>query len=149
VLVNLTGTKDVSMSVKMIKDGTYVDRVSGEQFVVENRVLKGKIASEDGIAVIYSTDTVQYARVSIQGGTFTGDSATVTITLENAVKGTYQLDNGEKISFTGSAEVLIGEGIDYGKSTLDECAVFEGGSRTDTIPILFSVFHLKGFFLQK
>ena len=30
--------------------------------------------------------------------------------------------------------------IDYGKSTLDECAVFEGGSRTDTIPILFSVF---------
>lgn len=30
--------------------------------------------------------------------------------------------------------------IDYGKSTLDECAVYEGGSRTDTIPILFSVF---------
>ena len=30
--------------------------------------------------------------------------------------------------------------IDYGKSTLDECAVYEGGSRKDSIPILFSVF---------
>jgi len=30
--------------------------------------------------------------------------------------------------------------IDYGRSTLDESAVFEGGSKTDMIPILFSIF---------
>ena len=130
VLVNLNGAADVSMSVKMIKDGTYTDRVSGEQFVVENRVLKGKITSEDGIAVIYNTDTVPYAKVSIQGGTFTGNSETVTITLKNAVKGTYQLDNKEKISFTGSVDVLIGEGIEYGKSTMLTITATDNNNKT-------------------
>lgn len=130
VLVNLDGAADVSMPVKMIKDGTYTDRVSGERFVVENRVLKGKITSEDGIAVIYNTDTVPYAKVSIQGGTFTGDSETVTITLENAVSGTYQLDNEEKISFTGSVDVMVGEGIEYGKSTMLTITATDNNNKT-------------------
>lgn len=118
VIVNLNGAGDVSIPVKMIKDGTYTDRVSGEEFVVSNGVIKGKIAGDDGIAVVYNTDTVPYADVSIQGGTFTAESATVTITLENAVSGTYQLDDAGKVSFTGSADVVIGEGVEYGDSTM-------------------------------
>lgn len=118
VIVNLNGAGDVSIPVKLIKDGTYTDRVSGNEFVVSNGVIKGKVASEDGIAVVYNTDTVPYADVSIQGGTFTEESAVVTITLENAVSGTYQLDGGEKVSFTGSTDVVIGEGVEYGDSTM-------------------------------
>ena len=118
VIVNLNGTGDISIPAKMIKDGTYVDRVSGNEFVVSGGLIKGKIANEDGIAVVYNTNSVPYAKVSIQGGTFTEDSATVTITLENAVKGTYKLDDGKEVEFTDSVDVVIGQGIEYGKSTM-------------------------------
>ena len=67
---------------------------------------------------MYSTDTVPYANVSIQGGTFTEDSASITIMLENAVLGIYQIDGGEEVSFTGSADVVIGEDVEYGDSTM-------------------------------
>ena len=117
VIVNLNGAGDVSVPVKMIKDGTYTDRVSGNQFTVAGGNIKGNIASEDGIAVIYNTETVPYAEVSIPGGTLTEDSITVTITLKNAVSGVYQLDGGEKISFTDTEDVVIGAGIDFGSYT--------------------------------
>ena len=117
VIVNLNGAGNVSVQVKMLDDGTYIDRVTGNEFTVSNGTLNGNIASEDGIAVIYNTDTVPYANVSIQGGTFTDESKTVTITLENAVSGSYQLDDGEPVSFTGSTEVVIGESVSYGSST--------------------------------
>lgn len=118
VMVNLSGAGAVSIPVKMIKDGRYVDRVSGNEFTVSGGIIKGNITSKDGIAVVYSTDTVPYANVSIQGGTFTEDSASITITLENAVSGIYQIDGGEEVSFTGSTDVVIGEDVEYGDSTM-------------------------------
>ena len=118
VMVNLSGAGAVSIPVKMIKDGRYVDRVSGNEFTVSGGIIKGNITSKDGIAVVYSTDTVPYANVSIQGGTFTEDSASITIMLENAVLGIYQIDGGEEVSFTGSADVVIGEDVEYGDSTM-------------------------------
>ena len=118
VIVNLKGAGSVSMSVKSMKDGTYTDRVTGNTFTVSGGTIKGKIDSKDGIAVIYNTNTVPYADVSIQGGTFTMDSAVVKINLENAVSGTYQIDNGKKVSFNKTADVTIGEGVEYGQSTI-------------------------------
>ena len=118
VIVNLKGTGNVSMSVRNMKDGTYTDRVTGNKFTVSGGTIKGKIDSKDGIAVIYNTSTVPYANVSIKGGTFAMDSAVVKINLENAVSGTYQIDNGKRIPFGQNAEVTIGEGVEYGSSTI-------------------------------
>ena len=42
--------------------------------------------------------------------TFTTETQTITLTLENAVSGTYSVDNGPVKTFTSSAEVVLGQG---------------------------------------
>lgn len=44
------------------------------------------------------------------GSTFTSETKTITLTLKNAVSGTYTVDNGPVRTFTGSADVVLGQG---------------------------------------
>ena len=117
VIVNLNGAGNVNIPVKSMKSGTYTDRVSGNTFTVSGGYIKGTITSEDGIAVVYNTETVPYADVSVQGGTLTEESVTVKISLNNATTGTYRIDNGKEVAFNNSTDVVIGSGIEFGQST--------------------------------
>lgn len=45
-----------------------------------------------------------------EGSTFDTESETITLTLKNAVSGTYSVDGGPEKAFTDSAEVVIGQG---------------------------------------
>ena len=126
VIVNLNGAGTISLPAKQMKAGTYIDRVTGNEFVVSGGMIKGNVASEDGIAVVYNTDTVPYAKVSKQGGTMTLEAEEITITLENATKGTYRVDGGKLCEFTGSVKVKVGEGIEYGQSTCLEITATDG-----------------------
>ena len=72
VIVRGEGPGSVSLSVGM-KDGTYVDQVSGEKFTVSGGVVKGTVKNADGIAVVYNpskdygtVNPVQYLRRSRQ-----------------------------------------------------------------------------------
>ena len=126
VIVNLKGAGTVSLPAKQMKNGTYIDRVTGNEFVVSGGMIKGTVASKDGIAVVYNTDTVPYANVSKQGGTMTEETVNVTIELENATKGTYQIDGGKVVSFTGKTTVTVGKNIQYGQSTCLKITASDG-----------------------
>ena len=57
------------------------------------------------------------ATLSPGGGSFTSDTQTITITLNNATSGWYQIGNGSKVAISGSsATFTIGSDMSYGDS---------------------------------
>ncbi|MGN0374234.1 MAG: alpha-amylase family glycosyl hydrolase, partial [Butyrivibrio sp.] len=114
VIVNLNGAGNVSLKVKHMADGEYTDRVSGNKFTVSGGNITGKVESSDGIAVVYNTDTVPAVNVSVPGGTVSTDTFTVTISLSNAVSGTYCIDDGQVYNFSEETSITLGENTEYG-----------------------------------
>ena len=117
VLVNLAGAGEIKVKAKKMADGVYTDRISGNTFTVADGYIQGKIESEDGIAVVYNAETVPYAQVSVPGGTMTTESVDVTITLKNAKKATYSVDDETPVEFTENTDLVLGEKIVDGEST--------------------------------
>lgn len=74
------------------------------------------------------------ATVTPNGGSFTSDAQTVTITLNNATSGWYQIGDGEKVAINGSsATFTIGSDMSYGESkTVTWGATGQGDSGTET-----------------
>ena len=74
------------------------------------------------------------ATVTPNGGSFTSDTQTVTITLNNATSGWYQTGDGEKVAINGSsATFTIGSDMSYGESkTVTWGATGQGDSGTET-----------------
>ena len=74
------------------------------------------------------------ATVTPNGGSFTSDTQTVTITLNNATSGWYQIGDGEKVAINGSsATFTIGSDMSYGESkTVTWGATGQGDSGTET-----------------
>ena len=56
------------------------------------------------------TDDIKITSSLANGSSFNTDSTTTTITLKNATKGSYSVDNGPVKEFTGSATVTLGTG---------------------------------------
>ena len=82
--------------------------------------------------VVETTDPS--ATVTPNGGSFTSDAQTVTITLNNATSGWYQIGDGEKVAINGSsATFTIGSDMSYGESkTVTWGATGQGDSGTET-----------------
>lgn len=74
------------------------------------------------------------ATVTPNGGSFTSDTQTVTITLNNATSGWYQIGDGEKVAINGSSTTFtIGSDMSYGESkTVTWSATGEGDNGTET-----------------
>lgn len=74
------------------------------------------------------------ATMTPNGGSFTSDTQTVTITLNNATSGWYQIGDGEKVAINGSsATFTIGSDMSYGESkTVTWGATGQGDSGTET-----------------
>ena len=83
-------------------------------------------------AVVETTEPS--ATVTPNGGSFTSDTQTVTITLNNATSGWYQIGDGEKVAINGSsATFTIGSDMSYGESkTVTWGATGQGDSGTET-----------------
>ena len=60
-----------------------------------------KVSTDDGIKITSSV---------ADGETFTTETKTITITTKNATSATYSVDDGPAKSFSGSADVVIGQG---------------------------------------
>ena len=88
VLSNLAGTTaSVSVSGTGLADGTdYVDTVTGNKFTVSGGTVSGQIGSS-GVAVVYKSTSTPRALASVESGSFTTDTMTVKLSLENAVSG--------------------------------------------------------------
>ncbi len=132
VIVNLGESSDISLATNAMKDGTYTDAVTGAQFTVANGTITGKVG-DTGIAVVYE-GAVATPRVifSSENTSFKTDTFKVTLTLENAESGTYQIDGGNTVSFTGTKDVVIGEGVDPGKEITVKATATQGTNTTET-----------------
>lgn len=132
VITNFSsGAASINYSTSMA-DGTYKDQVSGNTFTVSGGRLTGSVPAK-AVAVIYNkTETTPSVQLALNGQnvtadttTFTGkttgyytnnhnfttDTATLAFTLEDAVSGTYSIDGGAPVSFTGAETITIGNGI--------------------------------------
>lgn len=113
VIVNTTGEKNVDFETNLA-DGTYVDRVDGK---TEYTVKGGKLTCasklpENSVTVLYNegyTEAEPMANVGVAKGTEflnSGDSAELTLTLENAENGTYTIGNETK-SFKNGDKITL------------------------------------------
>ena len=115
VLVNCKGNNaDVDVAVYSIKDGNYVDQITGATFTVYKGRICGKIG-DTGIAVVYNPEREPKIYISQGSGIFTSDTLELTVTLSNAEVGTYQIGEGEIMSFLGEANITIGKYLYNGK----------------------------------
>ncbi|MDD6989247.1 alpha-amylase family glycosyl hydrolase [Ruminococcus sp.] len=131
VLANCTGTtKSVSISGTGIADGSYVDTITGNKFTVSGGVLTGSIGST-GVAVVYSGTTTPKNTCSVESGTFTGETMTVELGLENATSGTYCLDDSTPVTYTGKTTIRIGSDYKYGE-TINLTLTATDGTKTTT-----------------
>ena len=121
VLVNCGGSNasvNFSISKTGMADGTYKDQVTGGTFTVSGGNISGQIGNT-GVAVVYNADPIvltPVATISQEGGSFSGDTLSLTIGLQNATSGTYKIGNESAQSFTGSKTITIGSGMNFGDS---------------------------------
>ncbi len=119
VLSNVGGTAGSTAAVNIsgtgMANGTYVDTVTGNQFTVTSGTLKGTIGTS-GVAVVYQSTSTPKATASKESGSFEGETMTVKLGLENAVSGTYALEDSAPVSFTGTPTIRIGSDYSYGET---------------------------------
>ncbi len=131
VLVNLGDTSDISVNTFGMKDGEFIDAITGNKFTVTNGTISGTVGSS-GVAVVYEgAETTPRILFSEEGKSFKTDTLTVTLTLENASSGTYKVNGGEEKTFTDKTDVTIGEGVDVG-SVIEITVTATDGNKTTT-----------------
>ena len=94
--------------------GTYVDKVSGNEFTVTDSKISGTVGNS-GIAVIYNKAEGPSLTLNPNGGTF-DKSVEVMVTLDRATSAWYQVGNGEKRNITGTDIIYLGEDMADGES---------------------------------
>ena len=116
VLSNINGfAASASVSGTGLADGSYVDTITGNAFTVSGGTLSGQIGST-GVAVVYKSTATPKANASVEPGSFTTDTINVTLSLENAVSGTYALEDSTPASFTGNTTIRIGSDYQVGET---------------------------------
>ena len=117
VLVNASAGTSASVSVANtgLANGSYVDTITGNTFTVSNGTVSGNIGST-GVAVVYHSTATPKALASVETGSFEGDTMTVQLSLENAVSGTYALEDSAPATFTGTPTIRIGSDYAYGET---------------------------------
>lgn len=131
VLVNLGSESSVSVATQGMADGTYTDAITGGTFTVKDGTITGTIGSSD-IAVVYAdAQTTPRANFSKGDTSFKTDTLSVTITLENATSGTYQIGDEAPVEFTGSVKLVLGEGAAAGDVISVKVTATDGTKTTE------------------
>ena len=135
VLSNVGGTAGSTASVNIsgtgMANGTYVDTVTGNQFKVTNGTLTGTIG-KSGVAVVYQSTSTPKASSSVENCTFEGETLTMTLSLENAVSGTYALEDSAPVTFTGSTNIRIGSDYNYGDTITLNLTATDAAGQTES-----------------
>ena len=133
VLVNTKGAGAVSVGLSgKMKDGTYTDQVSGNKFTVSGGTISGTIGNKDGIAVIYNTTSVPRNTIEAPRENFIGDSASITVGLNNATSGTYSINGGAPVKYTSDTEFTIGAGDAVGTEYTVTLTATDGSNTTSS-----------------
>ena len=146
--VALVGVSSNEVSIRVdAEDGTYLDEVSGNPFVVLDGALKGNLGSSS-IAVIYFKEPSKSPQISIdcKENADKGE-VEVTISSTNADISSYSINGGNETAFDGVATfTLTGK---PGDSFLIEAKASKGdqvatSSKTAAIPAKEGVVYIKG-----
>ncbi len=115
VLVNCgsSTSSNVSVSGTGLANGTYTDTITGNSFTVSGGTVTGTIGAT-GVAVVYKGTTTPKATNSVENCSFSTDTITLKLGLENAVKGTYCIDNSTPVEFTKATNIRIGSDYKVG-----------------------------------
>lgn len=133
VLSNCNGNeKSVNISGTGLADGTYTDTVSGNKFTVANGVLTGSIGAT-GVAVVYDGTTTPRNTNTVESSTFKGETLTLTLGLENATSGTYSLEGGAPVSYTGTTTIRVGSDYNYGDTITLTLTATDGKKETSSV----------------
>ncbi len=133
VLVNCNGMEgEVSVADTGLADGTYTDTVTGNQFTVSGGTVTGTIGST-GVAVVYDAKPTPVNTVSVDSGIFKGQTLKVTLGLVFATSGTYQIDDAEPVEYTGSTDVVLGKGVEYGSTITLTLTATDGEQKTTAV----------------
>lgn len=111
-------SSQLSLTLSKVPDGTYKDYVSGNNFTVKNHTLTGSMGNT-GVVVIYdpeSKTTSPSNTISMEGGTFSSSTLSLTLGLKNATSGTYKIGNANPVTYTSSTTISIGNDMKYGSS---------------------------------
>ena len=132
VITNVNGTTaNVSISGTGLADGSYVDTVSGNTFTVSGGTVSGQMGST-GVAVVYHSTTTPKATASVESGSFSTATMTVQLGLENAVSGTYALEDSAPVSFTGTPTIRIGSDYNVGETITLNLTATDAAGQTAT-----------------
>ncbi len=132
VIVNLGDSADISLDTKSMKDGSYTDAVTGGTFTVASGKITGKVG-DSGVAVVYEgAQATPRVLFSAENTSFKTDTYKLTLTLENAESGTYSVDGGSAVSFTGTTDVTLGENVEPGKQITVKATASNGTQTTET-----------------
>ena len=133
VLVSSTGPCSVSLGLSgKMADGTYTDQVTGTKFTVSGGTLTGKIANEDGIAVIYNTTSVPRNTIEAPRENFCEDSIDITVGLDNATSGTYSINGSSAVKYTSDTTFSIGSGDAIGTTYEITLTATDGSNSTSS-----------------
>ncbi len=115
VLVNCGSSTSSSVSVSGtgLANGSYTDTITGNTFTVSGGTVSGTIGST-GVAVVCKGTTTPKATNSVENCSFSTDTITLKLGLENAVKGTYCIDNSTPVEFTKATNIRIGSDYKIG-----------------------------------
>ena len=117
VIVDLALKGKGDFTFTHLKDGTYYEQITAKEVVIKDS--KASI-DFDAIGVAVLTDTNNKVRPTIIVDKMSQkyvSSITVNIAITNATEMSYQIDNGNKVSFNGSAKVTIGTSAAFGTKT--------------------------------
>ena len=129
VLVDLGEDPNVSVNSSDMKDGEYVDAITGNTFTVADGKISGTIGAS-GVAVIYK-DAATSPKIffSEEEETFRRDTYPITLTYENADYATFSINGAEPVRFDGIGSIVIGEGIEPGNTITVTAAAYKGDQK--------------------
>lgn len=106
---------NISIKVNHIADGVYLDKISGQEFIVKNGVLTGKI-NKTGIVILYDNEyeenkyKMPKISYSISNQYFyQGGEANVNIEVLDVKEAYYTINDGDKKYFIGEVNFTVNE----------------------------------------
>ncbi len=114
IIVDLALEGSKKLSFTHLPDGYYFDQITGQQIHIK----KGKaVINFDASGICVLTKTNNAPRASITASKYGGKyykPFELTLNVNNAKEAYYQIDDGEKVSFTNEAKVNIGQNKNAG-----------------------------------
>ena len=148
VTVKYVDGKGKEIATSKTLTGTVGDSYTTTEVTVDGYTLKTTPSNAKGtytknaITVTYVYEEVvdntpKVTSSLADGSTFSTETETITLTLKNAESGTYSVDNGPVKSFTGTANVVIGQGK-IADSTVTVKATATSGSETKNFTFTYN-----------